>query len=42
MQRLGERVRATHLEYWFQDGYLFILSEGGEKFANLLLTRKYR
>lgn len=30
------RIRATPLEYIYNSGQLYILSEGGEKFANLL------
>lgn len=30
------RVRATPLEYQYSQGHLYILSEGGRKFANLL------
>lgn len=30
------RVRATPIEYTYQDGHIYLLSEGGEKFANLL------
>ncbi len=32
------RVRSTPIEYTYRDGYMYILSEGGEKFANLLLN----
>lgn len=31
-------VRCTPLEYTYDDGYMYILSEGGFKFANLLLN----
>ena len=34
----GQRVRATPVEYRYQEGFLYILSEGGEKFANILLN----
>ncbi|HSN58082.1 MAG TPA: flavodoxin domain-containing protein [Clostridiaceae bacterium] len=34
----GDRVRATPIEYMFIDGYIYMLSEGGEKFANILLN----
>jgi menaquinone-dependent protoporphyrinogen IX oxidase len=34
------RVRATPIEYTYHDGSLYLLSEGGEKFANLLLNPK--
>jgi len=33
-----ERVRSTPIEYNYIDGFLYLLSEGGEKFANLLLN----
>ena len=32
------RVRSTPIEYNYIDGFLYLLSEGGEKFANLLLN----
>ncbi len=32
------RVRATPLEYLYKDGVVYFLSEGGEKFANLVLN----
>jgi flavodoxin len=32
------RVRATPLEYIYNQGQIYILSEGGEKFANLLTS----
>lgn len=35
---VGERVRGTPIEYTYQDGYMYILSEGGEKFANIMLN----
>lgn len=31
-----ERVRSTPIEYTYHQGHLYLLSEGGEKFANLL------
>ncbi|GKX29665.1 hypothetical protein SH1V18_21450 [Vallitalea longa] len=31
-------VRSTPVEYTYDDGYMYILSEGGFKFANLLLN----
>ncbi len=34
----GHRVRGTPIEYSYHDGHLYLLSEGGEKFANLLLN----
>lgn len=34
----GTRVRATPVEYRYQNGFIYIYSEGGEKFANLLLN----
>jgi nitroimidazol reductase NimA-like FMN-containing flavoprotein (pyridoxamine 5'-phosphate oxidase superfamily) len=36
----GKRVRATPIEYRYKNGFLYILSEGGEKFANILLSPK--
>ena len=35
-----DRVRSTPIEYNYIDGFLYLLSEGGEKFANLLLNDK--
>lgn len=35
---IGDRVRGTPIEYTYRGGYLYILSEGGEKFANILLN----
>lgn len=32
----GDRVRATPVDYLFEDGKVYIYSEGGEKFAHLL------
>lgn len=34
----GKRIRATPVEYSYNDGKLFLFSEGGEKFANILLN----
>jgi menaquinone-dependent protoporphyrinogen IX oxidase/nitroimidazol reductase NimA-like FMN-containing flavoprotein (pyridoxamine 5'-phosphate oxidase superfamily) len=34
----GDRIRATPIEYTYADGALYFLSEGGEKFANLLVN----
>lgn len=34
----GGRVRATPIEYTYNNGLIYILSEGGEKFANILLN----
>jgi Predicted flavin-nucleotide-binding protein len=34
----GNKVRATPIEYSYKDEALYILSEGGEKFANILLN----
>lgn len=34
----GKRIRATPIEYRYKNGFLYILSEGGEKFANILLN----
>lgn len=33
-----DRVRATPIEYMFIDGNIYMLSEGGEKFANIILN----
>lgn len=35
-----ERVRSTPIEYNYYNGYIYLLSEGGEKFANILLNNK--
>jgi menaquinone-dependent protoporphyrinogen IX oxidase/nitroimidazol reductase NimA-like FMN-containing flavoprotein (pyridoxamine 5'-phosphate oxidase superfamily) len=35
----GTRVRSTPIEYTYKDGCMYILSEGGEKFANLMLNK---
>jgi Pyridoxamine 5'-phosphate oxidase/Flavodoxin domain len=35
-----DRVRATPIEYSYHDGKLYLLSEGGEKFANILLNSR--
>jgi len=32
-------ARATPLEYLYKEGYIYILTEGGEKFANLLMNK---
>jgi hypothetical protein len=34
----GGHVRATPVEYGYRDGRLYLLSEGGEKFAHLLVN----
>lgn len=34
----GSRVRATPLEYLYRNGAIYFLSEGGEKFANIMLN----
>jgi len=34
----GSRVRATPIEYTLMDGSIYMLSEGGEKFANIMLN----
>lgn len=34
----GDRVRATPIEYMYLGGCIYILSEGGEKFANIILN----
>ena len=33
-----DRVRSTPIEYNYIDGFIYLLSEGGEKFANLILN----
>lgn len=35
----GGRVRATPIEYTYENGFIYLLSEGGEKFANILLNK---
>ena len=35
-----ERVRSTPIEYTYNNGFIYLISEGGEKFANLLLNNK--
>lgn len=35
----GGRVRGTPIEYNYQDGYMYFISEGGEKFANIILNK---
>ncbi len=35
---IGTRVRSTPIEYTYHEGSLYLLSEGGTKFANLLLN----
>jgi flavodoxin len=35
-----ERVRSTPIEYTYHNGFIYLLSEGGEKFANILLNNK--
>jgi len=34
----GGHVRATPIEYLYRDGELFLISEGGEKFAHLMVN----
>jgi menaquinone-dependent protoporphyrinogen IX oxidase/uncharacterized protein YhbP (UPF0306 family) len=34
----NERVRSTPIEYTYDNGFIYLISEGGEKFANLLLN----
>jgi menaquinone-dependent protoporphyrinogen IX oxidase/uncharacterized protein YhbP (UPF0306 family) len=36
----ANRIRSTPIEYTYRDGSFYILSEGGEKFANILLNEK--
>lgn len=33
-----ERVRSTPIEYTYNNGYIYLISEGGEKFANLIFN----
>lgn len=33
------RLRGTPIEYSYKDGYFYFVSEGGEKFANILLNK---
>ena len=35
----GDRIRSTPIEYLYKDETFYILSEGGEKFANILLNQ---
>lgn len=35
-----DRVRSTPIEYNYFNGHIYLLSEGGEKFANILLNNK--
>jgi menaquinone-dependent protoporphyrinogen IX oxidase/uncharacterized protein YhbP (UPF0306 family) len=35
----SNRVRSTPIEYNYHNGFLYLLTEGGEKFANLLLNK---
>lgn len=35
----GTRIRATPIEYIYRDGLIYLISEGGEKFANILLNK---
>jgi flavodoxin len=34
----GDRIRSTPIEYNYIDGVMYIISEGGEKFANIILN----
>lgn len=36
----SRRIRATPLEYIYNQGHIYIFTEGGEKFANLLFSSK--
>ncbi|WDC84401.1 pyridoxamine 5'-phosphate oxidase family protein [Caloramator sp. mosi_1] len=36
----GIGVRATPIEYTYKDGYLYFLTEGGEKFSNIYLNNR--
>lgn len=35
-----DNVRSTPIEYIYKDGFLYFLSEGGEKYANILINPK--
>lgn len=35
----NENVRSTPIEYMYKDGYIYFLTEGGEKFANILQNK---
>jgi flavodoxin len=35
----GDEVRGTPLEYWYHDGHIYLVSEGGRKFAYLALNQ---
>ncbi|HML04724.1 MAG TPA: flavodoxin domain-containing protein [Methanobacterium sp.] len=35
----NERVRSTPIEYNYFDGFIYVLSEGGEKFSNILINK---
>lgn len=35
----NERVRSTPIEYNYKDEHIYLISEGGEKFANILLNK---
>lgn len=34
------RVRGTPIEYTYKNGYIYLFSEGGQKFANILLNQE--
>jgi hypothetical protein len=36
----GTVVRGTPIEYRYKDGYIYMVSEGGEKFANILANKQ--
>lgn len=35
----NESVRSTPIEYHYKEGHIYLISEGGEKFANILLNK---
>lgn len=36
----GDMVRVTPIEYMYKDSYIYFITEGGEKFSNILLNPK--
>lgn len=36
----NDSIRSTPIEYNYKDGYMYFITEGGEKYANLLVNRK--
>jgi flavodoxin len=35
----GDSVRSTPVTYWYRDGHIYIVSEGGRKFTNIIANR---